>query len=135
MTLAVYRRFPWAKLALYWISQFVGAFIGAAIVYFAYYPALKESSFGGFGASTRGIFATYPQEYVGVLGGFFNEFIGTFMLLFIILATGDTNNNPAGAHTPLILGLTLAGIGASLGLETGFALNPARFISSYENLL
>lgn len=126
LTLAVNRRFPWSKLALYWAAQFIGAFLGAAVVYATYYPALQGSKFGGFGSSTRGIFATYPQPYVGTIGGFISEFVGTFMLLFVILATSDSTNNPAGHNTPLVLGLTLTAIGASLGLETGFALNPAR---------
>jgi len=124
LTLAVYRKFPWSKVALYMASQFAGAFLGAAVVYSAYYPSLSATA--GFGDSTRGIFATYPQADAGIIGAFFNEFIGTFMLLFVILATGDTHNHPAGPQTPLILGMTLAGIGASLGYETGFALNPAR---------
>jgi len=126
LTLAIFRGFSWAKLPLYWLAQTVGAFLGAFVIYINYLPALRHSDFGGFNNSTAGIFATYPQPYVGTIGAFISEFVGTFMLLLIILATGDKNNFPAGHSTPIVLGLTLLVIGASLGLQTGYALNPAR---------
>jgi len=126
LTLAIYRGFSWAKLPLYWFAQTLGAFLGALVIYVNYLPALNNSKFGGFDNVTAGIFATYPQPYVGAVGAFISEFIGTFMLLLIILATGDKNNFPAGPSTPIVLGLTLLVIGASLGLQTGYALNPAR---------
>jgi aquaglyceroporin related protein len=60
-------------------------------------------------------------------GAFYNEFLCTVVLVLVILAITDPKNTrlPPGLD-PLALFLTLLGIAASLGEETGFALNPAR---------
>lgn len=61
------------------------------------------------------------------IGCFFSEFFATAVLLCIILALGDANNNPVPAgmngHTLLWL---IVGIGAALGTQTAYCLNPAR---------
>ena len=45
----------------------------------------------------------------------------------LILATGDSNNTPAGANLgPIIVGLIIVAIGASFGFMHGYAVNPAR---------
>ena len=50
------------------------------------------------------------------------EFVGTFVLVFVILAFGKT---PAQIG-PLAVALLVVGIGASLGGPTGYAINPNR---------
>ena len=58
---------------------------------------------------------------------FFCEFTATAVLLMMILAVTDKNNAPPPPGlVPLVLFITLLGIGAALGMETGFAVNPAR---------
>ena len=49
------------------------------------------------------------------------------MLLMVLLAVTDKANGcPPPGLVPLVLFFTLLGIGAALGMETGFAVNPAR---------
>ena len=50
------------------------------------------------------------------------EVIGTFVLVYVIVAFGST---PSGLG-PLPVALLVVGIGASLGGPTGYAINPAR---------
>ncbi|KAB0867944.1 aquaporin family protein, partial [Cronobacter sakazakii] len=51
----------------------------------------------------------------------------TAILMGVILAlTDDGNGIPRGPLAPLLIGLLIAVIGASMGPLTGFAMNPAR---------
>lgn len=54
---------------------------------------------------------------------FFSEFLGTAVLAFVIMAATDKGNNaPPAALLPLVLFLTLLGLGAALGMQTGTVL-------------
>ena len=55
------------------------------------------------------------------------EFIGTFILIFLIFAIFNPNNGsfPSGLGT-YIVGILIWAIGLSLGGPTGYAINPAR---------
>ena len=58
---------------------------------------------------------------------FFDEIVGTATLLLVVCAFTDRNNGPPPAGlVPLALFITILGIGASLGMQTGYAINPAR---------
>lgn len=60
-------------------------------------------------------------------GCFFAEVFPTAILLIVILAMGDANNNPVPAGmNGLILLFVIVGLGAALGTETAYCLNPAR---------
>lgn len=51
---------------------------------------------------------------------FFSEFLGTAVLLIVVLAMSDKQNlPPPNGLQPLILFILILGIGASLGMETG----------------
>ncbi len=54
------------------------------------------------------------------------EIIGTFVLVFCVLAFFGPNVLSAPDLGPLIVGLLILGIGLSLGGPTGYAINPAR---------
>ena len=47
-------------------------------------------------------------------------------MAMIMALTDDGNGIPRGPLAPLLIGLLIAVIGASMGPLTGFALNPAR---------
>lgn len=58
---------------------------------------------------------------------FFDEFLGTAILLICVLAFTDRSNGPPPAGlVPLTLFFLVLGIGAALGFQTGYAINPAR---------
>src|SRR5439155_26670914 len=73
------------------------------------------------------IFYTANNPNVGYFGAFCTEFAGTALLVGLILAIVDGRNQPVQANlNPLIIGLLIVAIGASFGLNTGYAINPAR---------
>lgn len=65
--------------------------------------------------------------YMTNVSCFWDEFLGTFVLLMAVCAVTDRNNGPPPAGlVPLCLFFTILAIGAGIGLETGWAINPAR---------
>jgi aquaglyceroporin related protein, other eukaryote len=57
------------------------------------------------------------------VSAFFDEFVGTTVLMIVILAIIDKKNGPPPAGlAPLVLFFLVLGIGCSLGMQTGNAL-------------
>ena len=74
-----------------------------------------------------GIFSTYPNPHINFVQAFAVEMVITAILMGVIMALGDDGNGiPRGPLAPLLIGLLIAVIGASMGPLTGFAMNPAR---------
>src|SRR5438270_93018 len=128
LALAARGKFPWNKVLPYWGAQVLGAFVAAAILYFVYHGALVNAAGSGdFGKAVGGVFYTSPKGFVGLFGAFMDEFVGTALLVGLIFAIVDARNQPVqGNLNPLIIGLLVVAIGASFGLNTGYAINPAR---------
>ncbi|KAF9557543.1 putative aquaporin 4 [Agrocybe pediades] len=128
IALATFRGFPWKKVPIYIVAQVLGGICGAAVVYANYFHALDL--FEGHNVrtlKTASLFATYAIDYMTNVSAFFSEFLGTTILLIVVLAMNDKKNSPPPAGLgPLILFLLILGIGTSLGMETGYAINPAR---------
>lgn len=121
-------KFPWSKVAPYWVAQILGAFVGAAIVYAVYHGAIVHAAGGkNVADAVGGVFYTIPKPFVDTFGAFVDEFVGTALLVGLIFAIVDTRNQPVqGNLNPFIIGLLVVAIGASFGLNTGYAINPAR---------
>lgn len=136
--LAVFRDFPWKKVPSYILSQVAGCFTGAMVVYglfkngFLQFEAANNIVRGTVASTaTSGIFTTYPTSYLNNIEALLVEIFITALLFMVILALGDEKNTnaPQGKYAPfgpILVGLTIAIIGASLGCLTGFAMNPAR---------
>ncbi|KAG5651794.1 hypothetical protein H0H81_007380 [Sphagnurus paluster] len=107
----------------------MGGIVGAALVYANYFHAIDifEGGKGVRTLKTAGLFATYTLDYMTNVSAFFSEFLTTAVLLIVVLATSDRNNTKLH-HTvlPFALFLLFVGLGVALGMETGYALNPAR---------
>src|SRR5579883_2418660 len=131
LALAARGKFPWNKVLPYWVAQVLGAFVAALLLYFVYQGAIVNA-IGGHNIAdpTYGVgyvFYTYPKSFVGTFGAFGDEFIGTALLVGLIFAIVDVRNQPVQANlNPLIIGFLVVAIGASFGLNTGYAINPAR---------
>ncbi|MBO9360652.1 MAG: aquaporin family protein [Thermoflexus sp.] len=108
------------QVPLYIIGQFIGAFIGAVLVWLAYYPHWAETPDP---ALKRAVFCTAPNIRNYPLN-FITEVIGTFVLVFGVLAI--TANELSAGLAPLLIGFLVWAIGLSLGGPTGYAINPAR---------
>ncbi len=106
-------------VVVYITGQLLGAMLGAGLAWAAY-----KKHFDHPEADTDaklGVFSTMPtiaSPYWNVV----TEAIGTFVLVFVILAFGKTPTEVG----PLAVALLVVGIGASLGGPTGYAINPAR---------
>lgn len=101
-------------------GQFIGAFLGAVLVWVHYLPHWGETS----DASAKlGVFCTAPGIR-SPISNFLSEAIGTFVLL-LVAASIDKAIAPPGV-TPVFVGALIWGIGLSLGGTTGYAINPAR---------
>lgn len=124
LAFAVSGRFPWSKCGHYMTAQFAGAFTGAALVFAVFYA--KWITFDPELAGTAGIFSTFPAV-PGFWPGFFDQVVGTALLVGLILAVVDKFNAPPGANlAPLVIGLIVVAIGISFGGMNGYAINPAR---------
>jgi MIP family channel proteins len=131
VALAVHRQFPWSKVLPYSIAQVAGAFAASAMVFATYREALSVFD-GGVRAvegatATAGIFATYPQPYLSIAGGFVDQVVGTMLLMAGVMAVTDQKNvaPPAYLTAPLV-GLLVVAIGVAFGFNAGYAINPAR---------
>jgi glycerol uptake facilitator protein len=122
---------PWAQVPGYIIAQFLGAFVGAVIVWLAYLPHWEETADPGL---KLGVFCTAPAIY-NTVANLITEIVGTAVLVFGVLGiVGNAQQIPQGGNAdlftfgilPLLVGLLVLGIGLSLGGPTGYAINPAR---------
>jgi len=122
------------KVVPYIIAQVAGAFCAAALVYGLYHNLFVDFEQAnhvvrGSVASLdqAGVFSTYPNPHISVGQAFLVETVITAILMCLILAlTDDGNGIQRGPLAPLLIGILIAVIGASMGPLTGFALNPAR---------
>ena len=125
LALAVFRNFPWSKVAPYSVAQTAGAFAAAALVYWNYAPAFHQVD--PQLERTAGVFTTFPAFPGFPQAGFLDQLIGTGLLLLLIFAITDEFNMPPGANlAPLLIGLVVVAIGISFGGMHGYAINPAR---------
>lgn len=107
-----------STMFVYFGGELLGAFLGALIAYLAFKKHFDEEAEP---ATKLAVFSTGPA--IRSYGwNFVTEVIGTFVLVFWIVAAGKT---PSGLG-PLAVALIVVGIGASLGGPTGYAINPAR---------
>ncbi|KAI8092708.1 aquaporin-like protein [Halteromyces radiatus] len=130
ITFWLFSGFPLKKVPGFILSQLLGAFTGAAILYSVIQPAINEFDGGDrqiLGPhGTAGIFATFPAVYVGMSSSVLSEVVGTALLLLIIMATGHQNNLPFRNAQGCFIAVGIVSISLSLGYTSGFSLNPAR---------
>jgi len=120
--LAAVGKFAWNQVPAYLAAQFLGAFLGAILIWLVYFPHWRETEDP---ALKIAVFSTAPAIR-HPLANLFTEIVGTAVLLFGVLAiTGDSGAAASGL-APLLIGLLVWAIGLSLGAPTGYAINPAR---------
>jgi len=120
--LAAIGQFPWSQVPSYIIAQFLGAFLGAVLVYLAYLPhwAVTDDA-----ELKLAVFSTAPAVR-SPGANLVTEIIGTAMLVLGVLGISHPANQLAGGLSPLLVGFLVWAIGLSLGGPTGYAINPAR---------
>jgi len=126
---------PWSDVPQYLAGELVGAFVGACLVFAAYSNHWRATEDPGLKLA---VYSTAPAIR-NTASNLITEIIGTFVLLFGVLAIG-ANSGTVGPNVipaniaplfgtglaPLYVGLLVFAIGLSLGGPTGYAINPAR---------
>jgi glycerol uptake facilitator protein len=115
----------WNQAGEYIAGQFLGALLGAVLVWLHYLPLWGRTDNA---AGKRACFCTSPAVR-NVPSNLVSEIIGTFVLVFVAAAISSDNLSPNGlapGFGPFLVGLLVWGIGLSLGGPTGYAINPAR---------
>ena len=132
--LALAGKFPLAKVGTFIFAQFLGAAMGAFLVWLFYRHHYEQTddqetilaTFGTIPAIRK-----YPNN-------FFSEMVGTFVLVFVVLYIEGANiacstlpevKIGLGTLGALPVALLVTSIGLSLGGTTGYAINPARDLS------
>jgi glycerol uptake facilitator protein len=108
----------------YLVGEFLGAMLGATLVFLAYYQHFAATEDPGLKLA---VFSTGPAiRNVG--WNITTEIIGTMMLVVGVLGITDPGNKGVGTASlgGLLVGLLVLAIGLSLGGPTGYAINPAR---------
>lgn len=111
-----------SQVPMYLAGQFLGAFLGAVLVYLAYLPHWAPTTDV---TGKLGVFCTVPAIR-HTPGNLICEIIGTAALLIGVLGISNVNNDLAGGVGPYAVGILVFAIGLSLGGPTGYAINPAR---------
>jgi glycerol uptake facilitator protein len=113
------------RLGIYLPAQFMGAFVGATLVWVHYMPHWAATNDADL---KFGCFATTPA-IPHRFWNFFSEVLATFVLVLVATALFSKRVAPGGLAPglgPMLVGALVWGIGLSLGGTTGYAINPAR---------
>jgi glycerol uptake facilitator protein len=123
---------PWDTVPTYLAAQFIGAALGAFLVwvqYHAHFGVTEDKD------AKLAVFCTGPAIRSTGLN-FVSEVIGTFVLVFgVLYMVAPSVGGPGGidgglgAIDALPVGLLVLVIGLALGGTTGYAINPARDLS------
>jgi glycerol uptake facilitator protein len=119
---AIEGRTEWGDVPEYLAGEFVGAFIGAALVWLSYLDHWRETEDPGLKLA---VFCTAPAIR-NPISNIITEVVGTFVLVFGVMAIFADEATAGTGLGGLIVGLIVLGIGLSLGGPTGYAINPAR---------
>jgi glycerol uptake facilitator protein len=127
IAMAAIGKFAWTQVPTYVVAQFIGAFLGAVLVWLTYLPhwALTEDK-----GLKLAVFSTGPAVRQPV-ANFVSEAIGTAVLVLGLLSVLTPANLVPNTGfdrglAPLLVGVIVWAIGLSLGGSTGYAINPAR---------
>jgi len=115
----------WSQVGLFWAAQFLGAFVGATLVWIVYLPHWSETP----DPNTKlAVFCTQPAIR-RIPFNLLCETIVTVCLIVVGFSFGSKELGPQGlapGFSPWFWGVLVWVIGLSLGGPTGYAINPAR---------
>lgn len=115
LALAVTGRFPWREVLPYVLAQLLGAVLGSLLLLVVY----------GTGAVDLGLGMTSVAEGVSWPQAVAVEVVGTFLLMFTIMAVAVDARAPLG-WAGFLIGLAVACAILLIAPQTGGSLNPAR---------
>jgi glycerol uptake facilitator protein len=116
VSLAVTGKFPWTRVPGYLAAQLAGATLGALAIVGVLGPRAHEVGLG---------VATFNEGLgVGHVQGFFAEFVGTFILVFVVF--GVIHRKSAPGFAGVAIGLVVFAAIIPVAPATSAAINPAR---------
>jgi len=121
IALAAVRRFKWAEVGPYIAAQVVGATVGALLI--VAFVGDRATEFGAVGLTALGGGVNLAQGLVA-------EALGTFLLVFTIMAVAVDKRAPAG-WAGFLIGLSVLTAILLIGPFTGGSINPARSFGPY----
>jgi glycerol uptake facilitator protein len=130
IALAISGGVTWSSVPVYLAGEFLGAFIGATLVWLSYLPHWAETEDKGLKLA---VYCTGPAiRNTGA--NLVCEIIGTFALMFGVYLIQGATMTSGGAVASISMGALGAipvaflvwVIGLALGGPTGYAINPAR---------
>jgi glycerol uptake facilitator protein len=121
ISLALVRRFPWREVPAYVVAQLAGGVLGGLLI---------VAVFGTRATGLGGVGSTSLADGTGYLQGTAAEAMGTFLLLFAIMALAVDRRAPSG-WAGLIIGLAVTVDILLIGPLTGGSMNPARTFGPY----
>ena len=131
IALAAAGKFRWEQVPAYITAQFIGAMLGASLVWLQYKAHLDATA--DEPGNQLGVFCTGPAiKNTGL--NFISEIIGTFVLVYAVFHFADGKVTLSGTDAPVGMGslgaipvaFVVWVIGLGLGGTTGYAINPAR---------
>ncbi|CAF3368290.1 unnamed protein product [Rotaria sp. Silwood1] len=131
ISLLTIRKLKPLQCLFYVIGQLIGAFFGAVIVYNLHW-ALFNRFDGGVrqiagNNGTADIFFTMPEDGIPQWNLFFDQLIGTAVLMIFIMALGnDFNHMISEVAKPFAFTLIIFAITSAFARNSGAAINPAR---------
>ncbi|KAF9772589.1 hypothetical protein IL306_009703 [Fusarium sp. DS 682] len=124
ISLSLFRGFPWRQCFIYILAQFVASIVAGGLAYGIYADSIHHVDPGMDGMSKT--FFSTPREWVSLQSAFFNQVVGSAIMMIAVFALGDDQNNPPGAGMhALVLGFLVTTLKFTLGYNIGSALNPA----------
>jgi len=115
--LAAAGKFPWKTVPEYIVAQLVGAFIGGAAIVGTLGSIATDFPVSGVGG--------YSKDVSWLQAGF-AEFIGTFMLVYTVLAV--IYRKAVAGWFGLAIGLVVFAVIIPIAPITGAYINPARYV-------
>jgi aquaporin Z len=114
-------RMSFFEMAIYWLAQFLGAIVGAGVLYLIATGKPEYSIAHGLGQNGYGVHS--PGDYTLLSCAVF-EVVASF--LFLVTVLGVTQKGAPAQFAGLAIGLTLTAIHI-VGIQvTGVSVNPAR---------
>lgn len=132
VALSLFRGFPARKVPGFVVAQVLGSTLASLLVYLNYSSAISLYEGGPQRTvvgdrATAGLFFTLPADFLSYGGAFYCEFLASAALLGMVFALADKGNlAPPKGTQPFAMFIVLLGIGAALGVNTGYAMNGAR---------
>lgn len=124
-SMVLLRKITLLQSIVFMAAQYLGAFIGAGIVYFVYLHAITNFDSGvrqvSGSKATAHIFATYPAKHIHPVAALIDQIIATGLLTLCIIAITDKrlNKNASQMFNPLIIGLLVGLLLLTFGYNCG----------------